>query len=286
MREPTTAQKIAMARAARAVTMLGRRLVGAGDRALVVRRGVRWELDLREGIDFAIYLLGGFELRTLRIYEELVHPGDTVLDIGANIGAHTLPFARLVGSDGRVIAFEPTRFAFTKLERNLSLNQDLAARVLARQIALVDGTAPAVPERIYSSWPLDRSDGRHAVHGGVLQGTEGAQAMTLDRAAESIDLDRVDFIKLDVDGHEPAVLAGGLGTIARFRPRMLIEWAPYLFEGRDAVLNEALRGLRELGYRARIAGSQAVGELPCDRNSLFVPIAEGASVNLLLEVGP
>ena len=100
---------------------------------------------------------------------------------------------------------------------------------------------------------------------------------------ESLALRRVDFIKLDVDGHEPEVLAGALGTIERFRPRMLVEWAPYLFEGRDSVLSEALRGLRRLGYRARVAGSSVTGDVPVDRHTLFVPLAPGASINLLLE---
>lgn len=85
----------------------------------VRRDGIHWDLDLSEGIDFAIFLLGGLELRTLRLYRRLVQPGDTVLDVGANIGAHALPLARLVGASGRVVAFEPTQFAFCKLQRNL-----------------------------------------------------------------------------------------------------------------------------------------------------------------------
>lgn len=55
------------------------------------------------------------------------------------------------------------------------------------------------------------------------------------------------------------------------------------FEHKDSLLQDAMRGLRELGYRARIAGSAASGDVPKDRHTLFVPLAEGASVNLLLE---
>ena len=50
-------------------------------------RGITWSLDLKEGIDLAIYVLGGFELQTLRRYPNFVHEGAVVLDIGANISA-------------------------------------------------------------------------------------------------------------------------------------------------------------------------------------------------------
>ena len=61
---------------------------------------INWRLDLLEGID----LLGSFEPLTVRAYRGIVRPGDTVLDIGANVGAHTLPLAQLVGETCRVIA--------------------------------------------------------------------------------------------------------------------------------------------------------------------------------------
>ena len=94
----------------------GRRLVGGGPELVTSRQGLTWQLDLREGIDLSIYLLGRFEPSTVRCYTRLVNPGDVVLDVGANIGAHTLPLARLVGEAGRVIAFELTRYAFLKLQ--------------------------------------------------------------------------------------------------------------------------------------------------------------------------
>ena len=283
MTELTTHTKLALARTARSLVMLGRRASGTGTRTLVHRRGIRWDLDLNEGIDFAIYLLGGFELRTLRQYRAIVRPGDTVLDIGANIGAHTLPFAQLVGPTGQVLAFEPTRFAFHKLQRNVMLNPVLAPRIRALQVALLESEVAKVPEHIYSSWPLDARDSLHAVHGGQLQDTNGAVATSLDQVIDTLGLDRVNFVKIDVDGHEPQVLAGAVQTLRKFRPKILVEWAPYLFEGREALLNPALAELSAIGYRARVAGSKVVGDLPRHRADLFVPIARGASINLLLE---
>ena len=146
----------------------------------VSRGGLRWRLDLREGIDLSIYLLGSFEPSVTKSYRRLVSPGDVVLDIGANVGSHTLPLARAVGDSGRVFAFEPTGWAFSKLQTNLALNPDLASRVTAEQVMLVGPGESTVPGAIYSSWPLASGTQLHPVHRGRLMSTDDAHAVTLD----------------------------------------------------------------------------------------------------------
>ena len=90
----TTKTKIALAGLAYRAIAMSRGLVGKGKQVEVRRGGVRWCLDLNEGIDFSIYLLGAFEKSTAATLRSLVKPGDTVLDIGANVGAHTLGLAQ------------------------------------------------------------------------------------------------------------------------------------------------------------------------------------------------
>jgi tRNA G37 N-methylase Trm5 len=124
-----TAHKIAGARAVYRVVRAGRALFGQTDRDVVRRGGIFYDLDLSQGIDFAIYLGNIYERQTRSTLRKLVAPNSLVLDIGANIGAHTLNLARFVGPNGRVIAFEPTDYAFRKLSRNLELNPRLSHRV-------------------------------------------------------------------------------------------------------------------------------------------------------------
>ncbi len=140
-----TRHKIALARVVRDPIVFVRRLFGHGQMLGVTRSRLRWRLDLNEGIDFSIYLLGSFEPSTVRAYRRLVGYGSTVLDIGANIGSHTLQFARLVAPGGRVHAFEPTDFAFAKLMRNLEINPEIADRVVANKLMLVDRTDIELP---------------------------------------------------------------------------------------------------------------------------------------------
>jgi hypothetical protein len=85
------------------------------------RGGTRWKLDLREGIDFSILLLGVFEQSVVAAYRRLIPPGSVVIDIGANIGAHTLRLAGCVGAAGRVVAVEATRYAFERLAEQVKL---------------------------------------------------------------------------------------------------------------------------------------------------------------------
>src|SRR6202165_5901393 len=105
-----TAHKIGAARVIYHAVHAGRTLLGRTDQEIVVRDGVTYELDLSQGIDFAIYLGGMFERSTAVALAKLTEPSSLVLDIGANIGAHTLHLASLVGLNGRVMAFEPPVF--------------------------------------------------------------------------------------------------------------------------------------------------------------------------------
>jgi FkbM family methyltransferase len=207
-----------------------------------------WKLDLREGIDLSIYLLGRFEPASVRCYSRIVKPGQVVLDVGANIGAHTLPLAQLVGDAGKVIAYEPTRFAFSKLQQNVCLNEAIAARVLPVQAMLVSASSVPLKPQLYSSWPLEPTQNVHSEHRGRLMDTSGAFAATLDAEMSRLAVERVAFVKLDVDGHECDVLEGAQATLTRDRPPILMELAPYVFSERAGDFDRMLRLIWALGY--------------------------------------
>jgi FkbM family methyltransferase len=274
-----TSQKILIARGLCSFIVGLRRLIGLPAYVTADRGGVKWSLDLKEGIDLAIYVLGGFEVRTIRCYQTLVHDGDVVLDIGANIGAHTLPLAKLVGSHGKVFAFEPTKYAFDKLMRNLALNATLARRVDARQIMLAASESGQLPTGIYSSWPLDRSADLHVDHRGQLMSTQGATVSTLDQYVRHAALDRVDFIKIDVDGNEHDVLFGGQETLSRFRPTLLMELAPYVYESSPDKFDHTLELLWNMGFEiADVANGK---KLPHDPEKVRALIPPRGGINAL-----
>ena len=279
---PTVKQKIFLARCLNQVLRLIRRLGGRGMQLTCQRRGVQWQLDLDEGIDLSIYLLGAYEPRTLRAYTGMIRPGDVIFDIGANIGAHTLHFARLTGARGRVYAFEPTDFAVAKLRGNLALNPELATRVSVHQCFLVAEAGATLPAAIFSSWPVAHE--HHDLdpeHLGKPKALAAAQAITADAFAREASLERLDFVKLDVDGHEYPVLRGFEQTLRRFRPAILIELAPFVYTGDHAhEFDEFIAFLVRLDYQ--FSDAQTGRPVPADAAALRRIIPHGSGLNVLL----
>jgi FkbM family methyltransferase len=144
---------------------------------------------------------------------QLIRPGMTVVEVGANIGLLTVPFARLVAPGGKVIAFEPQRIVYQMLCGNLALNAII--NVFAHNSAI--GREPGsitVP-------PVDYA--KVGNFGGVsLRGRKEGETVPL-LTIDSLSLDRCDFMKIDVEGMELDVLQGAAHTLEQFRPRLYVE---------------------------------------------------------------
>jgi FkbM family methyltransferase len=274
-----TAHKIAIAKALHHLVRAGRAIAGEPDQGIFKRRGIVYDLDLSEGIDLAIYLGAMFERRTTVALGRLVVPSSLVVDIGANIGAHTLTLARLVGSEGRVLAFEPTDFAFRKLRRNLDLNPLLAARVETHHCFLTGHDGAGVPSAIYSSWPLTTEQGLHPKHLGREMQTEQAQGRSLDSVLGQYADRRVQLVKLDVDGFECDVLGGAISMLREVRPIFVMELAPYSLEERGSSLDEMLSYFIPNGYA--FYTMRTGRRLPSTAKELQRMIGDGASMNVV-----
>lgn len=165
--------------------------------------------------------------RSLRLYGEfageevdsilaLARPGDHVLDLGANIGFHTLALARTVGAGGQVTAVEPQRHCFQLLCANVTLNQLPQVHCLRAAVGEAEGTCQV---------PVNDPLHRHNV---------GATQVTLEPGAgptdtvplitvDSLGLARCDLIKVDTEGFEDRVVEGGLDTLSRLKPVLYVE---------------------------------------------------------------
>ena len=245
---------------------------------MTVRRlGVQWHLDLKEGIDLAIYL-SCYERNTLKRYRDLVSPGATILDIGANIGVHALHLAYLVGTQGRVYAVEPTSFAYDKLLDNLGLNPDITERVITCQSMLLASDEATLPEEAVSSWPLTDDAVLTTALAGSPRSTGGARLETLDGLTARMGIESLDLIKIDVDGYELDVLRGGEKTIARDAPSIVLEICPHL--GGDHTFAELIAWIRDSGFAMYDLVSDA--SMPLDPDRLERSIPWGAGKNVLL----
>lgn len=153
----------------------------------------------------SIELYGEFSHGETSLFEQLVEAEQVVIEVGANIGAHTLFFAQQVGPAGRVLAFEPQRILFQTLCGNMALNS--ITNVHCWNMALGSEQGEIVVPRV--------DYGRPNNFGGLSLG-ECEQGETVPLATiDSFELPRCDFIKIDVEGMEEAVLRGAASTIAR-----------------------------------------------------------------------
>jgi hypothetical protein len=134
---------------------------------------------------------------------------------------------------------------------------------------------------LYSSWPLDTNKDLHKKHKGRLMVTTGAGVDTLDHAVEKIGLKKIDFIKLDVDGHEYSVISGGITTLKRYKPVILMELAPYLFKDNLESFDEMIRVFHDLNYSLYDASTGNI--MPNDAARLLRLVPDGASRNVLIK---
>lgn len=174
------------------------------------RRGIRFELETRE--EFASFLLheGHFEGDVLDFAPTLLESGMTAVDVGANIGAFTAVFARAVGVEGRVHAFEPLEQARRRLQRTLELNS--LGNVTVSPSALSDTRGRSELFSYgpgFESWStlaprtIDLADRTLEA-----ETSQVVEKMTLDDYCNRAELTTVDVLKIDVEGAEQRVLRG------------------------------------------------------------------------------
>ena len=198
--------------------------------------GFRMRLDWLTQRSFAY---GTWEPAVAKALEAQVQPGMTALDIGAHIGYYTLLLAKLVGNLGRVMSFEPTPNNYARLVENINLNDlknvtPLNLAVLARAREMEVNLPQDEPYSGSISLYEDYGTQRIAVH-----------AVSLDEFFSG-SVERIDFVKMDVEGAEGEVIHGGMKTLERFHPQFLIEL--HHFDG-SVAMNPVPNLLDSLGYR-------------------------------------
>jgi FkbM family methyltransferase len=173
-----------------------------------------------------------FEVQFLTAW---LRPGDVVLEAGANIGPITVPLARAVGPEGRVLAYEPQRLVFQLLCCNLALNE--LANVVARPNA-VGARAGTVLV------PVIAPSQAHNFGGVALSSDAAGGERVAVEAIDDLELEACRLVKVDVEGMEAEVLEGARATIARLRPLL------YLENDRADRSRDLIALVQSLGYRA------------------------------------
>ncbi len=223
---------------------------------------------------------GDYSTAESEIFQQLVVPGCVVVEVGANIGAHTLHFAQLVSPGGVVVAFEPQRLAFQMLCGNIALNSH--THVYAFHAALGETPGDVVVPSL---------NPRESAHfGGVtLYGATNGESVVLKRLDDA-GLPAVHFLKIDVEGMERDVLLGASASIARYRPIL------YVNNSREDLSAALIGHIQGLNYKLywhnaplfspdNFAGDREnIFAGLISRNMLCVPIERALTVEGMSEV--
>ena len=230
---------------------------------------------------FQAYILtGGWEALTTEMFKKIVKEGDVVVDLGANIGYYTLLAARLVGREGKVYAFEPEPTNYSLLLKNIALNG--YENIVAVQKAVSDTTGKV---KLF----VDEKDtGAHSIYQPEEEKAfVEVEAVTLDDLFKGKE-QRINVIKMDVEGAEMAALSGMDNLIRENKNlKMFVEFYLAGIKNAGNSPHEFARRLLE-DYNFSIL---AIGDY--SRNKQYLKIANvdeliklskgGKAVNLLLE---
>jgi FkbM family methyltransferase len=235
---------------------------------------MRINVNTASYIEWHLFFFGYYERHVVKLMKRLLRPGDVAFDIGANVGCHTLIMSSLVAETGKVFAFEPHPSIFEKLRSNLDLND--ADNVVPLPYAMSAASGDAIlysfdeayaNQGMSSLSPLDepRATLRFPV-----------QCRSVDEIAQSQYLERLDLIKIDTEGHEADVITGARESIAKFKPRVVLEYNRKAWKRAGNQFEDVITLFSEIEYEVMLIRRSGCtvkvpGGLPAAANLLAAP---------------
>ena len=210
--------------------------------------GLRVRIYPHDVIGKYIYIDGVFEPASWNLVNKFLKPGMTVFDLGANFGQYTLLAAKCVGDKGQVHSFEPSGRMFRELKFNIELN-GFSDMCVLNDLAVFDTTGTAKLSRYEEGAEVYASLGSHQREEATVIGHEEVKTVRLDDYIEERRVDRVDFIKIDIEGAELLALRGAEKLLSRTdAPAILLEMADVNTDGFGYKAIETWDYLESLGY--------------------------------------
>jgi FkbM family methyltransferase len=206
----------------------------------------RLRLFLGNDISGQIYIAGCMEPNEFAFLDRILQPGMTFLDVGANDGIYAVFAASRVGPEGTVWAFEPSAREVARLQFNLDLNH-LSVRVFPIALAEVSGQANLTVAGYEHE--AHNTLGAFAYRGIEASGTETVVVRQLDAVLQDNPLQRIDVMKLDVEGAELRMLRGAISTLEHYRPYILFEVSEKSLHHQNSTREELLTFLQSRGFR-------------------------------------
>jgi FkbM family methyltransferase len=209
--------------------------------------GLRVNVYLGNDLSKQLFIAGCYEPNEMAFLDTMLAPGMVFVDAGANEGLFTLLASRRVGKSGQVWSIEPSAREFGRLQGNVELNHLDNVRMVRKALAEFDGETELLVAQ--SEHAGQNTLGLFLYAEIQTAGKERVAVQTLDSLIEEHSLDRVDIVKLDVEGAEGRVLNGAHKLLSRMRPVLLLECNEAALGHQGSSTNAMLALLRNYDYR-------------------------------------
>jgi FkbM family methyltransferase len=196
------------------------RFAGEGPRSAPIPDGYTFPVDPGTLIGWNVRFFGTYEPEVRAEIKRWLRPGDTSVDVGANVGWHALLMATVVGPAGRVFAFEPNDTTRARLDAAIQANHLGQVVVDPRAVAERSGASAFEAPPAGQFW-----DGTGRLTPGAAGGRV-VECVTLDAFVADHGIDRLAFMKIDVEGWELSVLRGAARTLNVLGPAIVFEYDP------------------------------------------------------------
>lgn len=214
--------------------------------------GYAYLCDLSDIMSQEICFTGRFEAQETALFQTLLRPGMTFVDVGANWGYFTLLASHLVGAVGRVVSFEPDPRVYSLLQGNIARNR-------LRQVTTLEIAASSEPG-VLTLAGYQESSNNYGVSQVISSGAERDEpgrrtfqvnAQAVDSALDQVGVTRVDLLKMDIEGAEEFALRGMREGLAEHRyQRIILELHPAALAGHGRTAQDAFDLVKRAGYRA------------------------------------
>jgi FkbM family methyltransferase len=210
----------------------------------VKRVGLTWELNPSDFMQSEFFWTGCFDTWDTYHTLRLLQSGSVIFDIGANFGYYSIVACAELEGRCQVYAFEPNAPSFARLARNIELN-GFGDQIKASQLALSDAAGTA--------WIVEHVGNSGDARVSTTSGDRQISLASLDEFCASHGIERINFVKIDVQGYEEKVLLGGKNILAQYRPPILIELDPPILRAQGCSEDRIVEILIRYGYQLYIA---------------------------------
>lgn len=208
-----------------------------------LKGGIRFQLDIEDWIPSCLYFSGEYEAGEIDFMQNSLSEGDVLIDIGANIGLYTLYGAKAVGKSGSVFAFEPFSLNYDNLIKNISINH--FSNIIVEKKAVSDNSTPI---NIYYD-KNEKNSGMASSYLTEYSHEEQVESITLDQYLEDKSLNKINFIKIDIEGGEFRALRGMQKTLKKYNPVLQVEVLDEMLKKQNIQWQDVLDLLEPLGYQ-------------------------------------